>query len=219
MSAGILGGVSGGLDSVVNNQESTAASSTAFGEISTEEFVNILVAELTNQDPFEPNDSAAILEQLSSLRNIESDLSMQQSIESLVQQNALSSASSFIGQVVEGVTDTNQSVLGRVTGIQIQDGVAILQLEDGTSVSADRITDVSDPTGLDALSVRRLLENVIANDPDRLIGRAVAGTNPAGQSVAGLIAGVTQDGAQTFLELDTGQQLDVSRVDRFLVDF
>ncbi len=44
-----------------------------FSEMKTEDFIRIIFAELSNQDPFSPNDSGALLDQLNSVRSIESD--------------------------------------------------------------------------------------------------------------------------------------------------
>ena len=62
------------------------ASSTddAFNTLSSAEFLQIIFTELQNQDPLEPQDSQAMLNQLSSLRSIESDTKMVDSLQSLV---------------------------------------------------------------------------------------------------------------------------------------
>ena len=53
-----------------------AATGSRFNELSSEEFIKIIFTELQNQDPFKPNDSGALLEQLNSIRSIESDIEM-----------------------------------------------------------------------------------------------------------------------------------------------
>ena len=56
---------------------STASAPTSrFTELSSEEFIKIIFTELQNQDPFKPNDSSALLEQLNSIRSIESDIEL-----------------------------------------------------------------------------------------------------------------------------------------------
>ena len=52
----------------------SVGASSGFGALDSEEFLNIMFTELQNQDPFEPNDSSALLEQLNSIRSIESDM-------------------------------------------------------------------------------------------------------------------------------------------------
>ena len=114
----------------------------AFGEIQTADFIRLLVSELSNQDPFEPQDSSALLEQLSSLRNIESQLSLQQKLESLVLQNQVAMAGGLIGQVVTGLSGNNDTVSGVVTSVRIENGRAILELDSGQSLAIDRVTRI-----------------------------------------------------------------------------
>src|SRR5690606_16146731 len=85
-----------------------------FREMSSEEFINIIFTELSNQDPFEPTDSAALLQQLSSIRSIESDVKLSQQLETLVHENQLASAGNLIGKIVGGLTQDNQRVAGWV---------------------------------------------------------------------------------------------------------
>ena len=85
-----------------------------FSDLSSEQFIEVLFAELQNQDPFQPSDSGALLEQLSSLRNIESQLSLQTQMETLVSQNQLASAGNLIGKLVAGLDNLN---MNRVTNV------------------------------------------------------------------------------------------------------
>ncbi len=116
----------------------------AFGELESTDFVRILVEELSNQDPFEPNDSAAILEQLSSLRSIESDLSLQGQLENLVLQNSIGQAGSLIGREVEGLTLSNDVARGTVTSVRVVDGSTEVQLDTGVRLPLERVTEIAE---------------------------------------------------------------------------
>ncbi len=120
-----------------------ADGSNAFGDLSSTDFVRILVEELSNQDPFEPNDSAAILEQLSSLRSIESDISLQGQLENLVLQNSIGQAGSLIGREVQGLSLENDIVSGTVTSVRVVDGATEVQLDTGVSLPLERVTEIA----------------------------------------------------------------------------
>lgn len=113
-----------------------------FGDMSSEEFINVLITEMTNQDPFQPNDSAAVMEQLSSLRNIESQVALQESIELLVTQNNIAQAGSMIGKTVEGLTQNNNTISGTVTAVRVVDGQAQLELDGLQTITLDRVTAI-----------------------------------------------------------------------------
>lgn len=132
MSAGAIGGTA------------SASASGAFGNIKSEDFIKILTTELANQDPFNPQDSAALLEQLSSLRNIESQLSLQNQIASLVNQNEIAAASNLIGRLVVGRDTDNSTVEGMVTTVRIENGKPVLELDTGKALPISRVLQISD---------------------------------------------------------------------------
>ncbi|WP_432799460.1 flagellar hook capping FlgD N-terminal domain-containing protein [Poriferisphaera sp. WC338] len=128
-----------------NGLANGASSTNKFAEMSSAEFVKLMVAELSNQDPFEPNDSAAVLEQLSSLRNIESQSSLQSSLEAMVNQQTISQAGGLIGYQVTGLDAQNDSTTGIVTSVRIVNGKAQLQLNNNKTLEMDRLTDIQVP--------------------------------------------------------------------------
>lgn len=98
-----------------------------FNDMSSEEFMKIIFTELQQQDPFKPNDSSALLEQLNSIRSIESDLQMGEKLESIVFQNQLSSAGGLIGKRVGGLSAENTRVAGTVKSVsRVGDQIGLL---------------------------------------------------------------------------------------------
>ena len=88
-----------------------------FNEMSSEEFMKIIFTELQQQDPFKPNYSGALIEQLNSIRSIESDIAMGERLESIVFQNQLAGAGNLIGKRVSGLTVDNERVGGMVKSV------------------------------------------------------------------------------------------------------
>jgi len=117
--------------------------------MSSEEFVKIIFTELANQDPFDPNDSAALLEQLNSIRSIESDLEMMQQLESLVHENQLASAGTLIGNFIGGLTEDNNRVAGYVVSVIRQGDTVSLELDNGWVVPIDNVETIIDPSQFD----------------------------------------------------------------------
>ncbi|MEZ6192794.1 MAG: flagellar hook capping FlgD N-terminal domain-containing protein [Phycisphaerales bacterium] len=207
MSAAAIGGTA--------TAQATQSKNNSFGELSSEEFINILVTELTQQDPFKPNDSSAILEQLSSLRNIESQVSLQEQLKTMVDQNAISSASGMIGQQVTGLNSSNQTVSGIVRSVVIENGTPILKLEDGTRLEASRITDVANLGDFDTQVVQQLLRNLIILNSSALVGKMVSGFNENNTLIEGVVTSVRNDDDDLILELDNGQELSAGAVRYF----
>jgi flagellar basal-body rod modification protein FlgD len=110
-----------------------------FSDMSTEDFIKIIFTELSHQDPFQPNDSAALLEQLNSIRSIESDLTLVEQLRSLVLENQLASASNLIGKQVSGLTADAQRVNGQVISVLRQGEDVLLELDSGHLLAMDSI--------------------------------------------------------------------------------
>ena len=121
---------------------SAAETPNAFSGLATEDFVKIIFTELGNQDPLQPSDSKALLEQLSSLRSIQSDLDLSRRLETLVAQNELSAASGLIGRRVSGISDENQRVDGIVKSVSRTADGAVINLRDGQRVPMPNVDHV-----------------------------------------------------------------------------
>ncbi len=132
------------MSSAVSGISSSTATSPsgAFGSMSSEDFIKILTEQLSNQDPFEPQDSSALLEQLSTLRTVESQMSLSSSIAELVLQNQVATAGGLIGKAVEGRTADFDAVDGLVTAVTVQDGAAYLELDNGKKLPMANVTRI-----------------------------------------------------------------------------
>jgi hypothetical protein len=131
-----------------------AAAASGFSQMTSEDFIQVIFTELANQDPFQPNDSAALLEQLGSIRSIESDMQLSTKLESLVFENQLSAATSMIGKFVGGLTPEGMRVGGNVLSVVRQGGEVAVELDSGWFLPLDGVETIIDPSlveGLDEL--------------------------------------------------------------------
>lgn len=116
-----------------------------FAELSSESFVRIMTAELTSQDPLKPNDSSHILEQMSSLRQIESSTSLTTKLDKLVGQNEFAAASSLLGAAVSGVADDGTRRAGIAVSIVRTNKGASLVLDSGYRIAVSNVDTVDVP--------------------------------------------------------------------------
>lgn len=131
------------VDGIVASTQSPASSG-GVGALSSDEFLKLLFTELSNQDPLQPNDTNALLQQLANIRSIQSDVDMIDRLGEFAGQNELSAGASLIGRLVSGVSEANQRVTGLVqSASRTQDGV-VLTIDGGTRVpmaSVDRVLE------------------------------------------------------------------------------
>ncbi len=134
------------IDGVLGAGEgSRTAAGDAFSGLSSEEFTKIILTELQNQDPLEPNDTGALLEQLSSIRSIQSDLELQNRLEAMVAQNELAGAAGLIGKRVSGLTDTSKRVEDEVASVTRTQSGAVLNLKGGARMPMGNLDEILAP--------------------------------------------------------------------------
>lgn len=97
------------------------AAANALGELGSDAFLKLLVAQLKYQDPMAPADGAAMLQQTAQFTQVETMkqlASLQQQLMGL-QQTAM--ASNMIGREVSAVTEDGREVTGTVDGVRFTD--------------------------------------------------------------------------------------------------
>ena len=71
------------VSAATQSGESIATIDKGFGALDSDEFTKLILTELGNQDPLEPNDTKALLEQLSIIRSIESDTKLNDTLKEM----------------------------------------------------------------------------------------------------------------------------------------
>lgn len=94
-------------------------------------FLTLLVAELKNQDPTEPKDSAQYIAQLATFSNVEQGIKQNAKLDQLMTSLALSQADAVIGRTV---TSANGETTGKAVALKIVSGGAVAVLENGTEL-------------------------------------------------------------------------------------
>jgi flagellar basal-body rod modification protein FlgD len=136
------------ISSLTTDPTSTLQQPDAYSGLKTDQFIKIMFTELQNQDPTKPNDSAALLQQISSIRQIQSDIEMGNKLDSLVTENQFASAGSLIGKLVSGVSEDNSRVVGQVISVSRTDTGPVLNLDDGSRVDFGNVDEFVDPAVL-----------------------------------------------------------------------
>lgn len=123
----------------------STTNSNAFSELTSGQFLQIIFTELANQDPFEPNDSQAMLEQLATIRSIEADTQLSSKLSSLVRQSEFAAATGLIGSLVSGVTLDNRRVADLVISVSMTQDGPVLNLFDGSRMFFSNVDEVVGP--------------------------------------------------------------------------
>lgn len=94
-------------------------------------FLTLLVAQLKNQDPTQPRDSAQYIAQLATFSNVEQSIKSNAKLDQLMTAAALSQADDVIGRTV---TSADGGVSGKVTALKVITGGAVAVLANGAEL-------------------------------------------------------------------------------------
>jgi len=131
------------IDSITSS--APPSSGNAFQTLTSEDFVRIMFTELTNQDPLQPNDAKDLLDQVSSIRAIESDISLTDRLKEIALQNEISASGTLLGKFVQGLNDSGARVVGFVDSVSVTRQGTVLNLSTNEHVALKRVDEVIDP--------------------------------------------------------------------------
>ena len=126
----------------VSNASSTGNVS-AISEFDATDFLNLMIAELQNQDPLNPMENDELMAQIGQIREIEASDQLTQTLEAVLLGQNISSATNLIGADVRALNQTGDWVEGNVSIVSIVNGQPELTLAVDPSASvADRTGNV-----------------------------------------------------------------------------
>ena len=97
----------------------TGRSSDSYNDLDIDSFLKLLISELQNQDPLDPMDNSEMVQQIGQIREIGATDQLTQTLSNLSASQELVTASSLIGQSVNGLADDGTAVDGVVDRITV----------------------------------------------------------------------------------------------------
>lgn len=89
-------------------------------DLDVDQFLKLMITELTNQDPLNPMDNTQLVEQIGQIRQITATNQLSETLAVLQAGQNLTTASSLIGKHVTALTDRNENITGVVEKVSIQ---------------------------------------------------------------------------------------------------
>lgn len=168
--------------------------------MSQQDFLKILVAQMANQDPLEPAGHGEFLAQMAQFSLLEGFQSLSQTFET-------SQAYSMIGKYVY-IEDSAGMIFGKVDGVVNEKGVNYL-LVGGETYNAVKVTGVMDPSSIENNLDTKILQGA------NLIGKTVSADIKAEDGTVTTISGqveklIIKDGS--IFAVVNGQNIPVSSI-------
>ena len=178
------------ITAVNNNTVATETAGKSSLVLDSQDFMNIMITELTNQDPFEPMKNQDLLNQISTIQQLQSSQNMAKSFEkligrydSLLMRQELGTASGMIGELISGNTANGEFALGKVVAVKLDGDNIILELDTGQGINIEDMIRLGGSNSQD------------------IVGEMVIGMTADGQRVVGEVASVEVDNDEVTLHL------------------
>lgn len=114
----------------------------AFKNLDSSAFLAMMIAELQNQDPMNPMDNAELLQQVSQIREIESNMRLVSTLESLAKAQNITGGAVLIGKQIKGLDAQGNSISGKVDKVTMEGQDLFLYVGD-SKVPMKNVTEVS----------------------------------------------------------------------------
>jgi flagellar basal-body rod modification protein FlgD len=151
-------------------QQPRNSSADAINDIDLGTFLELMIAELQNQDPLNPLDNKDMLAQISQIREVGATDKLTETLNSVLLGQSIASATNLIGAEIDALSDDNQKVTGIVKQVSIENGAPKL-IVDGALGAEPSIETGNVPHGEHSYRV------VWVGDDGRLKGVELSGEN------------------------------------------
>jgi flagellar basal-body rod modification protein FlgD len=129
-----------------SDPSSSASSSSSTGQLMSEsDFLNLLVTQMTSQDPLDPMTNEDLLGQMVQFSTLQSNATMDTDMGQMQSNQTLANADSLIGQQVNLQVDANgDTTQGLVTGVDVSSGTPEIVVN-GQSYNLSQVLSVTPP--------------------------------------------------------------------------
>jgi len=100
----------------------TTGQADALGDVDLDQFLNLMIAELQNQDPLDPMDNSEMLSQISQIREIGATERLNETLATIALGQNLTTAGTLIGKRISALSAEGEDVEGVVDRVTIAGG-------------------------------------------------------------------------------------------------
>jgi flagellar basal-body rod modification protein FlgD len=127
--------VNSATDSTSKSNSTNTSNTTSGTGVDYNTFLQLLIAEMKNQDPTNPMDTSQYMSQFAQLSSVEQAMQTNTKLDSLLSSQSLSQANGLIGKTVSFTDSTGATFTGKVTSVSINTDGSVATLQDGTKVA------------------------------------------------------------------------------------
>lgn len=104
---------------LASNPNANANRTNNLKDLDIDQFLQLMISELTNQDPLNPMDNTQLVQQLGHIREIAATDQLTNTLTTVASSQSLTTASSLLGKHVSALSDDSQNVTGVVDRVSV----------------------------------------------------------------------------------------------------
>lgn len=129
------------------SSSASSSSSGGLNSLNTGDFIKMMLTQLQNQDPLQPESNDQLMSQMSQIGQLQSNSQLQTTLTTFAQQTQIGAASSLMGKKVQGLDANSNPVNGVVTGVQVSTSGVNLNLDSGGILPMSNVTSIGPAPG------------------------------------------------------------------------
>jgi flagellar basal-body rod modification protein FlgD len=112
-------------------------------QLNATDFINMMVTQLENQDPLQPESNSDLMGQMSQIGQLQASTQLQSTLTSLGLQTNIGAAGNLIGKMVQGLDSNGAPLSGIVDSVKVANSTVSLELDNGSELAMSNLTSVS----------------------------------------------------------------------------
>lgn len=129
------------VDSSGGTESTTGSSSKSSSTDTNDQFMSLLLAQLTNQNPLEPMDDTEMVNQMVQMNSLTELQKISKALAAMTQTNQFVSATSLIDKTVTYLNKDSEAITGTVSGVFMSDSTVFVKVGDD-NVALDSLISV-----------------------------------------------------------------------------
>jgi len=135
------------IESVSSASQASSTTSSALGQLNSDAFLKLLVAQMRYQNPMSPTDASAMLDQTAQFTTVETLQAISETNQALLGFQQTTLAMGTVGKDVYAYTTDGEAVTGFVETVRFTADGPILELDSGYHIPLNNVVEVRTPPG------------------------------------------------------------------------
>lgn len=134
------------IESVASSTTVTTSAESSLGQLDSDAFLQLLVAQMKYQNPLSPTDASAMLEQTAQFTTVETLQAISETNQSLLGFQQTNLAMTTVGKEVNAYSLQGSLINGTVETVRFTADGPMLELDSGIEIPLANVIEVSTPT-------------------------------------------------------------------------